>query len=139
VWPAMVVGMPILQGRSVTLVGEGRRRHSFVSNRDVAAFSVAAADRPEARNQYLALGGPESLSWREVVGTYERVLGRSIPVEFVGMGEPVPGLPDPMPALLSGMETYDSVVEMEETSSIFDVPLTSLETFVREQVASQSA
>jgi uncharacterized protein YbjT (DUF2867 family) len=139
VWPAMVVGMPILQGRSVTLVGESNRRHSFISNRDVAAFSVAAADRLEARNQYLALGGPESLSWREVVATYERVLGRSIPVEFVGMGDPVRGLPDPMPALLSGMETYDSVVEMEETSRIFDVPLTSLETFVREQVASHSA
>ncbi len=48
-------------------------------------------------------------------------------------------LPEPMPALLAGMETYDSVVEMEETSSTFDVPLTSLETFVREQVASQTA
>jgi hypothetical protein len=44
-----------------------------------------------------------------------------------------------MPALLAGMETYDSVVEMEETSSTFDVPLTSLETFVREQVGSQPA
>jgi uncharacterized protein YbjT (DUF2867 family) len=139
VWPAMVVGMPTLQGRSVTLVGEGRRRHSFVSNRDVAAFGVAAADRPETRNQYLAIGGPEPLSWRDVVATFERVLGRSISVEFVALGEPVPGLSDPMPALLAGMETYDSVVEMEETSSTFDVPLTSLETFVREQVASQPA
>ena len=139
VWPAMVVGMPTLQGRSVTLVGEGRRRHSFVSNRDVAAFGVAAIDRPEARNQYLAIGGPEPLSWRDVVATYERVLGRSIPVEFVAFGEPVPGLPDPMPALLAGMETYDSVVEMEETSSTFDTPLTRLETFVREQVGSQPA
>jgi uncharacterized protein YbjT (DUF2867 family) len=136
VWPAMVVGMPALQGRPVTLVGEGRRRHSFISNRDVAAFAVSAVDRPEARNQYLAIGGPEPLSWREVVATYERVLGRSIPVEFVAMGEPVPGLPDPMPALLAGMETYDSVVEMEETSSTFDVPPMRLETFVREQVAS---
>ena len=139
VWPAMVVGIPTLQGRSVTLVGEGRRRHSFVSNRDVAAFGVAAVDRPEARNQYLAIGGPEPLSWRDVVATYERVLERSISVEFVALGEPVPGLPDPMPALLAGMETYDSVVEMEETSSTFDVPLTSLETFVREQVDSQPA
>ena len=139
VWPAMVVGMPALQGRPVTLVGEGRRRHSFVSNRDVAAFGVAAVDRPEARNQYLAIGGPEPLSWRDVVATYERVLGRSIPVEFVAIGEPVPGLPDPMPALLAGMETYDSVVEMEETSSSFAGPLTRLETFVREQVASQTA
>jgi hypothetical protein len=44
-----------------------------------------------------------------------------------------------MPALLAGMETYDSVVEMEETSSTFDTPLTRLETFVREQVGSQPA
>jgi len=138
-WPAMVVGMPALQGRPITLLGEGRRRHSFVSNRDVAAFAVSAVDRPEARNQYLAVGGPEPLSWREVVATYERVLGRSIPVEFVEMGEPVPGLPDPMPTLLAGMDTYDSDVEMEEIARTFDVPLMRLETFVREQVASQSA
>ena len=138
-WPAMVVGMPALQGRPVTLVGEARRRHSFVSNRDVAAFAVSAVDRPEARNQYLAVGGPQPLSWREVVATYERVLGRSIPIEFVGMGDPVPGLPDPMPTLLAGMETYDSDVEMEEICRTFDVPLMRLETFVREQVASQSA
>jgi uncharacterized protein YbjT (DUF2867 family) len=139
VWPAMVVGMPALQGQPVTLVGEGRRRHSFISNRDVAAFAVAAVDHPAARNQYLAIGGPEPLSWRDVVATYERVLGRSISVEYVAAGEPVPGLPDPMPALLAGMETYDSVVEMEETSSTFDVPLTTLETFVGEQVASRTA
>ena len=138
-WPAMVVGMPALQGRPVVLVGEGRRRHSFVSNRDVAAFAVAAVDHPAARNQHVAIGGPEPLTWREVVATYERVLGKSVPVEFVAMGEPVPGLPDPMPEMLAGMETYDSVVEMKEISRTFDVELTTLETFVREQVSSQTA
>jgi uncharacterized protein YbjT (DUF2867 family) len=138
-WPAMVVGMPALQGRPVVLVGEGRRRHSFVSNRDVAAFAVAAVDHPAARNQHVAIGGPEPLTWREVVETYERVLGKPVPVEFVAMGEPVPGLPDPMPEMLAGMETYDSIVEMEETSRTFDVELTTLETFVREQVSSQTA
>src|ERR687889_1470429 len=103
VWVAVVVGMPVLQGRPVTLVGEGRRRHSFISDRDVAAFAVAAAENPAARNEYLAIGGPEPLSWRDVVKTYERVLERSIPVEFVAMGDPVP-LPDPMPSILEGME-----------------------------------
>jgi NADH dehydrogenase len=34
VWVAMVVGMPAFQGYPVTLVGEGRRHHSFISNRD---------------------------------------------------------------------------------------------------------
>ncbi len=135
IWAAVVVGMPALQDRPVILVGEGRRRHSFISNRDVAAFAVAAVDHPAARNRYLALGGPEPLSWRAVVATYERVLGRSIAVEFVAMGEPVP-LPDPMPWILAGMETYDSAIEMEEISRTFDVPLRRLETFVREQVAS---
>jgi uncharacterized protein YbjT (DUF2867 family) len=139
IWPALVVGVPALQGQTVTLVGEGRRRHSFVSNRDVAAYAVAVLDRPAARNRYLAIGGPEPLSWRDVVATYERVLGRSIPVEFVAVGEPIPGLPDPMPALLAGMETYDSVVEMDEIAERFSVPPTMLETFVREQVSSQSA
>jgi uncharacterized protein YbjT (DUF2867 family) len=139
VWPAMVVGMPALQGRPVILVGEGRRRHSFISNRDVVAYAVAAVDHSAARNQYLAIGGPEPHSWRDVVATYERVLGRSVPVEFVAAGEPVPGLPDPMPNLLADMETYDSVVEMDEIAETFGIPLTPLETFVREQVSSQSA
>jgi uncharacterized protein YbjT (DUF2867 family) len=137
-WVAVVVGMPVSQGRPVTLVGEGRRRHSFISERDVAAFAVAAAENPAARNEYLAIGGPEPLSWRDVVETYERVLERSIPVEFVAMGEPMP-LPEPMPSILAGMETYDSAIEMEEIARTFDVPLTRLETFVREQVASQTA
>jgi nucleoside-diphosphate-sugar epimerase len=131
-----VVGMPVLQGRPVILVGEGRRHHSFVSNRDVAAFAVAALDHQAARNEYLAIGGPEPLSWLDVVATYERVLERPVPVEFVAMGEPVPGLPDPMPDMMAGMETYDAVVDMEETSRTFGVELTTLETFVREQVGS---
>ena len=54
------------------------------------------------------------------------------------MGEPVP-LPDPMLWILAGMETYDSAIEMDEIFRTFDVPLTRLETFVREQVAPQPA
>src|SRR5215213_2974480 len=139
VWAAVVVGMSALQGQPVILVGEGRRCHSFISSRDVAAFAVAAVDHRAARNEYAAIGGPEPLTWPDVVETYERVLDRSIPVEFVGIGDPVPGLPGPMPELLAGMEMYDSPIEMDEIAHTFDVPLTSLETFVREQVVSQTA
>src|ERR687894_2251412 len=136
VWVAVVVGMPALQGRPVVLVEEGRRRHSFVSNRDVAAFAAAAVDHPAARNRHILIGGPEALSWRDVLATYERVLGRQLLVEFVAVGETVP-LPDLMPDLLAAMETYDSVIKMEKVSRTFDVTLTKLETFVREQVAPQ--
>jgi uncharacterized protein YbjT (DUF2867 family) len=81
VWAAMVVGMPAPQSHPVTLVGEGRRRHSFISNRDVAAFAIAAVDHPAARDQYLAIGGPEPLTWHVVVATYERALGRPVSVQ----------------------------------------------------------
>jgi uncharacterized protein YbjT (DUF2867 family) len=133
-WPAMVVGKPALQGKPVTLVLEGRRRHSFISNRDVAAFAVAAVNNPQARNQYLAIGGPEALSWRDVVATYEQVLGRQLPVNWVQPGEPVPGLPDPMPMLLAAQETYDLAVPMDETAAAYGVQLTPLEAFVRQQL-----
>ncbi len=45
---------------------------------------------------------------------------------------------DPMPWILAGMETYDSAIEMGQIARTFDVPLTRLETFVRDQVASAS-
>lgn len=135
VWPASVVGMPALQGRPVTLVGEGRRRHSFISNRDVAAFAVAAVDNPRARNEFLALGGPDALSWRDVVATYEQVLDRELRVEWVQPGDPVPGLPDAMAPLLAAQETYDSAIPMDETAAAYGVDLRSVETFARQQVA----
>ena len=50
-----------------------------------------------------------------------------------------PAIEDLEAFLLAGMETYDSAIEMEQTSRTFGVELTSLETFVREQVASQPA
>lgn len=135
VWPAMAVGMPALQSQPVTLVGEGRRRHAFVYGGDVAAFAVAAVDNPQAHNQVLALGGPEALSWRDVVATYSRVLGRDIPVNWVLPGEPVPGLPASMGPMLASFDTYDSPVPMDETAAAYGVALTSLESFVRSMVA----
>ncbi len=80
VWVWMVVAGPALAGQPVTIVGEGQRKHSFISRDDVTSFAVAALDNPAARNQHLMLGGPEPLSWHDAVTIYERVLGRSIPV-----------------------------------------------------------
>jgi NADH dehydrogenase len=135
VWAPRVVGAPAKAGQPVTLVGEGRRRHSFVSMWDVAKFVVKAVGNSAAVDRYLPIGGPQALSWRDVVAVYERALGRPIPVRFVAPGDPLPGLPDPMPALLAGFETYDSPVDMAELARAFDVQLTSLDEFAREDVA----
>jgi NADH dehydrogenase len=131
VWMGMVIGLPLRDGRPVKLVGEGRRKHTFISVQDVAAFATAAVGHPAAIHQYLPLGGPQALSFREAVAVFERVLGRSIPVESVAPGEPVPGLPEAVQPLYWYMETYDSPLEMEETARTFGVHQTTLEEYVR--------
>ena len=127
VWVGMVVGGPLQAGRPVTLIGEGRRRHSFISLADVAAFAVAAVDNPAARNQTLVLGGPEGLSWRDIVARVGQVVGRDLPLRFVAPGEPVPGVPDGAQPLMIGLEAYDSVVDMTGPSSALGVELTPFE------------
>ena len=81
---AGVVGMPAMMGQPVTIVGGGRREHSFISASDVAAFILAAIGNPAAINQKLLLGGPEPLSFRDAVAIYERVLGHQIPIQKCG-------------------------------------------------------
>jgi uncharacterized protein YbjT (DUF2867 family) len=130
-WAGMVVGMPLGARQPITLVGEGQRLHSLISVGDVAAFAAATVGHPAAINRRLALGGPEPLSWRGIVDTFGQVLGQELPVQFVAPGEPIPGLPEIVPPVLAGMETYDSPIPMDATARLFGVLQTPLVPVVR--------
>ena len=134
-WPVRVVGMPALNGQPITLLGEGRRRHTFVSEDDVAAFAVTAVDHPAAANQHLPIGGPQALSWRDVVAVYERVLGRTLEVRFVPPGTPVPGIPAPVLPILASLDGYDTDFDAAPVAARFGITLTPLEQVARAQVA----
>jgi uncharacterized protein YbjT (DUF2867 family) len=133
---AGVVGIPALMGQPVTIVGGGRRKHSFISVGDVAAFILAAIGNPAAINQKLLLGGPQPFSFRDAVAIYERVLGHQIPLRSVAPGEPVPGLPPMVAHLLAGLDTYDSPLETTETARAFGIQLTPLEEVARRTTTS---
>jgi len=136
---AGVVGMPAMMGQPVTIVGGGRRKHSFISTSDVAAFILAAIGNPAAINQKLLLGGPQPLSFRDAVAIYERVLGHQIQVRSVAPGEPVPGFPQMVAQLLAGLDTYDSPLDMTETARTFGIQLTSLEEVARRAATSAAS
>jgi uncharacterized protein YbjT (DUF2867 family) len=138
VWAGLIVGMPLRQGQPVTLVGEARRRHSFVSMGDVAAFATAAVDNPAALNQRLVIGGPEAVSWREIVAACGKAQGRELPLQFVAPGEPMPGQTEAIAGLMAAMESYDSVIDMDETARTFGVELTPLEVVAKRMFAEQS-
>jgi NADH dehydrogenase len=133
VWTSRLVGAPARAGRPVTLVGDGRRRHSFISAADVASFVVAAVGHPAASNAHLVIGGPEAISFRDVVAIYERVLGRTIEVRSVAPGEPIPGVPEPVWGIAASFDTYDSIIDMTETARTFGVRPTPLEEVVRRE------
>jgi uncharacterized protein YbjT (DUF2867 family) len=129
IWVGMVVGIPLQTRQPITLVGEAKHVHSLISVGDVAAFAVAAVGHPAALNQRLVLCGPEPVSWRDIVGTFNQVLGQELPVQFVAPGEAIPGLPKIAPPVLAGMETYDSPIPMETTARAFGVELTTINIF----------
>jgi uncharacterized protein YbjT (DUF2867 family) len=138
-WIGMYIGLPALQGQPVTIAGDGRRRHSFVSATDVGRFAVASIRHPDAMNRKLLLGGPEPVTLREAVAEYEKALGRLVPLRCVRPGEPVPGLPEAVWRLAASLDMFDSPLDMAETARTFDVELTSLREFVRRSVEDTKA
>jgi NADH dehydrogenase len=131
VWFGMLVELPLHAGWPVTLVGESRHRHSFIAERDVAAIAVAATHTPAARNVTLPIGGPEAVTWLDVVRAYEQAGGRPIEVRSVAPGSPIPGLPEQVAGLAASLETFDSIIPMEATAARFGVTLTSVQEFTR--------
>jgi NADH dehydrogenase len=129
VWIGMVVGIPLQAGQPVTLVGKGDHKHSFVSEANVADFAAAVVDNPAARNQCISIGGPASFSWTEVLQSVGQAIGSQLPVNYVPPRSPVPLLPPMVGALLTGMETYESYIDMSETAPKYGVELTTLEEF----------
>lgn len=134
----LVVGQPVLEDRPVTLVGDGRRRHSFVATRDVAAYAVAAI-RNEAGTRTLPIGGPEPLSWREIVQAFSDELGKEVPVHTVNPGEPIPTLPEFATSLLAALEAYDSPLDMTELTRTYGIAPTNMAAFVHDFVAAHRA
>ncbi|MEJ2304949.1 MAG: NmrA family NAD(P)-binding protein [Anaerolineales bacterium] len=132
IWIGMVVGIPLRAGQLVTLVGKGDHKHTFIAIQDVAAFGTALVDNPMALNQAVFIGGPASYTWTEVIQAVGRALGQELPVNYVGFDEDVPLLPEGVPDLLKGMETFETFIDMSRTAPQYGVELTSLDMFAHQ-------
>lgn len=138
IWFPMLIEQAVFSHQPVTLVGESRRRHSFVAEQDVAAYAVAALDRADARNATLVIGGPEAVTLRDVVRIYGEVLGREIDVNSVAPGEPIPGLPPAVGGIAAALETYDSPIPMDQLSRSYGIPATGVRSLVQSRVSALS-
>jgi uncharacterized protein YbjT (DUF2867 family) len=131
VWFPMIIGSALAAGKPVSLVGGGKRRHSFIAVADVASFAVAAVDNPAAMNRRLVLGGPIALSWTEVVEKTGEIIGRRVEVESISPGSPIPTLPPPVGEVIGGLavglEQQDVIIDTAGTARELGVTLTPAE------------
>jgi len=132
VWIPLVVLRPVQAGRPVSIVGGGQRRHYCVAARDVAGLAVGCVGNDAALNRDFLVGGPEALSWSDIISTFERVNAVEVEVQSHDPGAPMPGFPDAAAGLMASLETYDSPPPLSESDaeSIFGVRLTTVEDFL---------
>ena len=138
-----LVGKAILSGKPAVIFGRGEQRMNFVAARDVARFAVVALTDPAARNITIEIGGRDNCTRHEVAELYARLSGQPLRVRHIPVGalrflsamiRPLhPGISDVM-RMSVAFETIDQTFDPSETLGRFPMPLTSLETFVRERI-----
>jgi NADH dehydrogenase len=135
VWFNLLVGSALAAGAPVSLVGGGRARHSFIAVDDVAAFATQVVDHPAAPGRRLVLGGPEALSWSDLVARASTILGRPLSVRSLDPGQPIPTLPPPLDAIAGGLaaslERQDVVIDASALAREFGVTLTPVDVVLR--------
>lgn len=142
----MFMGMVgnMIEGLNMALVaGKAKTRHAFVTTDNVADFMVKSIGHPKAQKAIFQLGGPEVLTWDQVVATYGNVLGRKIrPIYapngvfrvarllFAPFSE---GASDILG--LNWLVGYDTPYDVRELASTFGVKLTTAEQFLKQKAS----
>jgi uncharacterized protein YbjT (DUF2867 family) len=85
IWLSARLGWDFRRGR-VQIFGKGERKISLISMGDVAAFAVLAALDRSTTNRNLVLGGPDALSFLEIVELCQQITGRTLRVRHFPLG-----------------------------------------------------
>lgn len=135
----------LVESRGVALVpGAPDDRHSFVVLDDVATFLVRCLGHRVAERAVLHFGGPEALSWAEVLETFADVLGRDVRGVYVSprvfaveqrLLAPVSTAASNVLGLSRYAASHEAVYDPAETAEIMVEPRTSAEQFLREKAS----
>lgn len=138
-----LIGKAVATGKRVRMLGPGRNPRNFIAADDVASAVVLALRIPELRGQILEVGGPENLTGRDVVATFEKVSGRrakvsAMPLPVVrtlagALGKVHPGIARIMRVSVLN-ETSDQTFDATMMRRKLPIGLTTLEAFARQRI-----
>lgn len=142
----MFLGMVgnMIEGMNMALVaGRANTRHAFVTTDNVADFMVKSIDHPKAQKAVFQIGGPEVLTWEQVIVTYGSVLGRRIKplyapngvfrvarLLFAPFSEGASNILG-----LNWLVGYDTPYDVRELASTLGVKLTTAEQFLKQKAS----
>jgi uncharacterized protein YbjT (DUF2867 family) len=141
VWFSPLLGFD-LAGGEVAVYGDGTARVTWISSADVAEFAVWAVAADAARNATLHLGGPEALSFLDVVTVYEELTGKPLVLRHVPLAElerQYEEASGPRERSLAGVmlaTARGGVTDMRELVAESGIRLTPVRTFAARQLAS---
>lgn len=135
------LGIQVMNGQKVTIYGDGRNPINFISAPDVARFIVFALEDPRLRNQTITIGGPQNLTFEEVVYGYEKVLSKCVTRKHISARRLkfMSWLFAPLDktrsrCMTTGYElaTSNWCLDMSETIKHYPIKLTNLEEWILE-------
>jgi len=135
VWLSPALGFDPANGRA-RIYGAGDAQVSYISLNDVAAFAVAATERPPDNSVVLEMGGPEPLSQLDAVRIFERHFARKIDLDHVPVAalEEQRRTSDPLQktfaALMFAYAKGDAIPGSLETARNYGITLHSVSDYV---------
>jgi uncharacterized protein YbjT (DUF2867 family) len=136
VWLSPHVGFDYPK-RQATIYGEGGRKISFISLRDVAEFAVRAAVAADSESAIIELGGPEAVAPLQVVQIFEELGAKPFTVQRVpedALRAQFAAATDSLQQSFAGLMldyAHGDEIPMADTVQKFQVPLTSVRDYAR--------
>ena len=143
-WLDPALGFNYVDG-AAHIFGDGNRPIGWVSCRDVAEISVRALESAAARNRFLEVAGPENLSPREVVRTFEDVSGRRYTIEQVPedvLDAEYKNARNPLERSIAALKleyAHGCAMDMTDTLRRIPIELTSVRDYARRVAAPRTA
>ena len=143
-WLGPFFGWDVKKG-TARMVGGGDNLVGYIAQADVTAFAIACLVRPP--NRMLPLGGPSSMSPNEALRIFERVAGKPfkvtrVPVAIFKIMRAVAGPFSDFFATVAGLTLAglegDAIDGMSARAREFNVTMTSVEDFARQQMSGSS-
>lgn len=131
IWLGPHLGFDAANGRA-RVFGSGEEKISWISYRDVAALAIAAAESRDAENRVIEVGGPEALSYNQVIRIFEERSGRGFEVERVSeesLRAMKANAKSPVEETFAGLMLFvgkGDAIEMRETLARYPMRLTTV-------------